>query len=103
MAVRNEPSRGSKPDKLMRDALMLALKREAIGADGQPTKRLNKVAEAVVEAAIGGDMAAAKEIFDRIDGKVPQAIAGADDEAAPILIKIVDDWARDRAAAPVAG
>lgn len=64
--------KGHKPDKLMRDALMLALHRAALDAEGRPSKKLSLVADAVVEAAIGGDMTAAREIFDRVDGKVKQ-------------------------------
>ena len=74
MAARNTPSRGSKPDKLMRDALRVALHREAIAADGKPTKRLNIIADRLVEAAMDGDMTAIREIFDRIDGKVVPAV-----------------------------
>jgi len=51
---------------------MLALHRAAVDAEGKPTKKLAMVADAVVEAAIGGDMTAAREIFDRVDGKVKQ-------------------------------
>ena len=74
MAARKTPSRGSKPDKLMRDALRVALHREAIDADGKPTKRLNIIADRLVEAAMDGDMSAIREIFDRIDGKVVPAV-----------------------------
>jgi len=74
MAARNTPSRGSKPDKLMRDALRVALHREAVDADGKPTKRLNIIADRLVEAAMDGDMTAIREIFDRIDGKVVPAV-----------------------------
>ena len=67
---------GSRPMKLMRDALLQPLQREA--KKSKPTKRLQFVADALVNAAIKGDVAAAKEIFDRIDGKVPQAATGED-------------------------
>jgi len=62
---------GAKREKLMRDALIIALKRES--EKGSKTKRLQSVAEALVEKACEGDVAAAKEIFDRVDGKVPQS------------------------------
>ena len=53
MAGRGNPKpTGSKPDKLMRDALMVALNREAKDADGKPTKRLYVIAEKLA-AAIG--------------------------------------------------
>ncbi len=74
MATRKRPSRGSKPDKLMKDAIMLALHREAKGVDGVKTKRFNIVAAKLVELAEDGDMSAIKEITDRIDGKAMQAV-----------------------------
>ncbi len=67
--------KGAKSDKAWRRALMLALNEPA--ADGQ--KKLRKVAEAVVTAAMAGDIPAAKEIGDRLDGKATQGVelAGA--------------------------
>src|SRR3546814_19677478 len=79
-------SAGRKPDKLMRDALVLALKREAEGADGKPTKRLQAIAEKLVEKAEAGDVQAIREIFDRVDGKPVQAIAGDPDSPVSIIV-----------------
>lgn len=76
MAVRTNPSKGGKPDKLMRDALMVALHREAVDADGKPTKKLAKIADALVDKAIEGDVPAIKEILDRVDGKVALPVSG---------------------------
>jgi hypothetical protein len=73
MAPRKTPSRGGKPDKLMRDALLLELSAEAKRAGGKPTKRLRLVARKLVDCAEKGDVSAIKEIFDRVDGRVPQA------------------------------
>jgi hypothetical protein len=42
---------------------------------------LSKIAEACVVQAMAGDKDARAEIANRIDGKVPQAIVGDDDEA----------------------
>lgn len=73
MASRGNPNpRGSKPDKLMRDALLVALNREAEDADGQPTKNLALLASALVKKAVGGDVAAATAVMDRVDGKPHQ-------------------------------
>ena len=72
MATRNTPSRGSKPDKLMADALRVALHREVVGADGRPTKKLHLIADQLVNRAVEGDIAAIKEVFDRIDGRTIQ-------------------------------
>jgi hypothetical protein len=74
----------------MRDALLMELHQEAVDADGQATKKLRLVARALVDAAIDGDVPAAKEINDRVDGKVPQAIAGDTGEG-PVKLEIV--WA----------
>lgn len=81
MAARKTPSGGGKPDKLMRDALRLALHREAEDAEGNRTKKLNIVAAKLVELACDGDVQAIKEINDRIDGKVPQGIVGRDEDS----------------------
>lgn len=61
---------GGKKDKLWRDALMVAIKR----TDSEGRVMLAKIAQKVVEAACEGDMAAIKEIGDRIDGKAPQSL-----------------------------
>ena len=74
MAARNTPSRGGKPDKLMRDALILELQREAKDADGKKTKRLRLIARRLVDKAQEGDVAAIKEINDRVDGKAHQSV-----------------------------
>jgi len=64
---------GQRKDKLIRDALMLAVNRVQEG-DPQGRKKLAIAAAAVVEKAVEGDLAAFKEIADRIDGKAPQSV-----------------------------
>lgn len=76
-------SKGSKPDKLMRDAIMLALHRET-KAKGESTKYLNIIASKLVQLASEGDLGAIKEIGDRVDGKPAQAISVGGDEDNPI-------------------
>ena len=73
----------------MRDALLLELHQEAQEVDeyGKAIKRLRLVARALVEAALQGDVSAIKEINDRVDGKVPQTIAGDPDN--PLVIGTV--------------
>lgn len=56
---------GRVADKPWREAINLALK------DKDP-KRLRKIAETLVTLATGGDLAAIKEIGDRLDGKPAQ-------------------------------
>lgn len=72
MAARKNPSKGGKPDKLMRDALLLELHQTAADADGIVTKKLRLVARKLVDKAIEGYVSAIREIHDRIDGRVPQ-------------------------------
>lgn len=72
MPVGNPHPTGSKPDKLMRDAIIVALHRQAEDANGKPTKKLALVAAKLVEKAIDGDVAAIKEVADRVDGKSVQ-------------------------------
>jgi hypothetical protein len=88
LPARETPSKGSKPDKLMRDALILELHQEAVDADGVMTKKLRLVARALVDAGTKGDVPAIKEINDRVDGKAPQVIQG--DEDNPLVFKEAD-------------
>jgi len=69
MAVRKTPSAGSKPDKLIRDALIIALKRNADDGSG---KKLQQMADKMVDKAIEGDVSCMREVGDRVDGKAPQ-------------------------------
>jgi hypothetical protein len=71
---------GRRKDKKARDALVLKLL-EA----GEDMPRLRKVWAAILDKAEQGDVTAAKEIFDRLDGKVPQGIVG-EDEDGPVKI-----------------
>ena len=80
-------SRGSRPDKLMRDALLLELKRDGEDADGKKTKKIRLVARRLVDKAIEGDVPAIREINDRIDGKVPQAVVG-DSDFDPVQVNV---------------
>ena len=90
MAARKTPSGGGKPDKLWRDALQRAVKREIDDADGKPTKALEVMADKTVKKAVEGDMAAIKEIGDRLDGRPAQQIqAMGDDGEGSLIVKIV--------------
>lgn len=86
MAARKTPSKGGKPDKLMRDALLLELKHDAI-VDGKKVKKLRLVARKLVDRAIDGEVSAIREVYDRIDGKVPQAVVG-DDNYDPVQVTV---------------
>jgi hypothetical protein len=62
---------GPYADKLWREAL-----RRAVLKRIEKSQRLDRIAEAVAAKAEEGDIIAAKEIGDRLDGKVPQAHTG---------------------------
>ena len=64
MAARKSPAEGRKGDKLWRDALMVAVKREC--EDGGKTKKLAALADKLVERGLDGDVTALKEIGDTL-------------------------------------
>ncbi|MCY1741167.1 hypothetical protein [Ensifer sp. SL37] len=51
--------------------------------------KLRAVADALIEKAISGDVAAIKEVADRLDGKVPQGVIGGDEDDNPIVQEII--------------
>lgn len=73
-------------DKAWRDAIRVAVMRNA--EDGG--KKLAKLADALVTAGLAGDVPALKEIGDRLDGKVPQALVGGDENSQPIKIARIE-------------
>ncbi|MDE2107451.1 MAG: hypothetical protein KGL39_60200 [Patescibacteria group bacterium] len=103
MPVPTNRHRGPRPEKFMRDALMLELNTEVHDPklprahrrgqkDHNLIKRLRLVARALVNSAIDGDVAAIKEINDRIDGKIPHPVKmGGDENAPPIAVKSLQD------------
>ena len=52
--------------------------------DPKKGKRLDLLANALVASGLEGDVPALKEIGDRLDGKVAQAIIGGDEGDNPI-------------------
>ncbi len=73
----------AKREKLFNDALRVAALMQT-REDGKT--RLRLVADRLMEEAENGNIAAIKEVADRIDGKVPQAVIGDEDEAAVRVI-----------------
>lgn len=65
--------RGSKPDKIIRDALLLELNRLDI-VDGKKIKKVSRIVYKIVELAKDGKIDAIKEIFDRVEGKAVQGV-----------------------------
>jgi hypothetical protein len=66
-------------EKSFANMLNIAIKEAVEGSD---KTKLRAVADALVDKAMSGDVAAIKEVADRLDGKVPQAISG--DEENPL-------------------
>lgn len=75
--------RGAWKDKAWRDALRIAVLRPN-GEEPKPKTKLDAIAIAFVNTAKAGDIPAIKEIGDRLDGKVAQAIVGGDEDDNPI-------------------
>lgn len=69
-------------EKTFANMLRIAIKEAHVdGGD-----KLRAVADALVNKAITGDVPAIKEIADRLDGKVPQAVIGDESEDAIQLV-----------------
>ncbi len=84
MAARKTPSKGAKPDKIWSDALRRAVMRESDTDKGR--KRIEVMADKCARMAENGDMAAMKEIGDRLDGKSPQYSEIAGKGGAPLQL-----------------
>lgn len=63
----------------VRETLMVALAAEMMDNKGRKTKKLRMIVDRLVNAALDGEGWAIKEIFDRVDGKPTQTIAGDPD------------------------
>lgn len=81
MAAAENP-KGRWSEKIWRDAIRVAVSRAQ--EDPAKGKRLVALADALVEAGMAGDVSALKEIGDRLDGKVPQAHVGGDEDDNPV-------------------
>lgn len=78
---------GPQRQKIWREAFMRAIKRR----ESTDPLALEKLADRVLKAIEDGDISAAKEFGDRIDGKVSQPIGGADDLPPQ---KVEYDWSK---------
>jgi hypothetical protein len=72
---------GPKKEKPFRDALMMA-----IADAGEDRRALRVIASKLIAKAQEGDIQAIKEIADRMDGKVPQAVVGGDEDDNPMKV-----------------
>lgn len=81
--------RGAWKDKAWRDALRMAALLP-VDDERKGKTNLDAMALATVRAAKGGDISAAKEFGDRVDGKVAQAIVGGGEDDNPIALKFIE-------------
>ncbi len=73
-------------EKSFANMLNIAIKE----AHDEGGNKLRAVADALIAKAVSGDVQAIKEVADRLDGKVPQAVVG-DDEHDPIsLVSVIE-------------
>ena len=70
---------GSRKPKIFTNALLASLKK----TDANDVEAIQRIADKLVALAESGDVPAIKEVADRSEGKVPQAIVG-DDEHDPV-------------------
>jgi hypothetical protein len=86
-------NQNAKKAKLWEQALKRALARIVDEPEKTVEKGLDKCADKLVSAAVGGEQWALREIGDRIDGKPIQVVAGDPDqplEIREIVIRSVD-------------
>ncbi len=83
MAARKVPGGGKGQEKMWRESVHRAVKRRS---DGDDKKALERLAQKLVERGLEGNIAALREIGDRLDGKPTQAVnlAQAGDRAEAI-------------------
>ena len=78
---------GRKGEKFWADAVSRAINRRLEDIEGKP-KKLEAVANKLVDMAMDGDMAAIKEVGDRLDGRPKQAteVSGPDGSSIPVSV-----------------
>lgn len=84
-------NQNAKKAKLWENALKRALAR---ASNATIDAGLDKIADTVVLQAMEGNKDAWQEIGQRLDGKVPQAIIGGDDDEPPVKLKGVVELVR---------
>lgn len=78
---------GHKSDKIWRAAIMRAVKRVQ---KGEKSKQLERLADQLVKEGIAGNVAAMKEIGDRLDGRPVQPVGGDSDQPLEMTIRVVE-------------
>lgn len=73
-----------KRPKLFTNALLASLKK----VDEKDVEAIQRIADKLVKLAEDGDVSAIKEIADRVEGKVPQAIVGDEENPMTLIHRI---------------
>lgn len=81
--------KGPWKDKAWRDALRV-IAMSKVDDDRKGRNKIEAAAVALFREALTGDVPALKEIGDRLDGKVPQALVGGDEDSQPIRVSRVE-------------
>lgn len=83
-------ARGPKGDKLISDALRVAMLRDAKTQDdeGKARKRVHAMAEKMAELAEDGDQFAVQFVTDRLEGKPKQAVDHGGQDDNPLIHEI---------------
>ena len=76
---------GLKLRKIVREALTRAVL-DDVGAPMPPKTKLDAIVAGHLAKALEGDVPAIKEVYDRLEGKVPQGIVGGDEGDNPISL-----------------
>jgi hypothetical protein len=82
-------TKGSKPDKIIRDALILELNRLTKLTTGEKVKKVQCIVRKLVENGMDGKTDAIKEIFDRVEGRPAQSVSvGQDPDLGPVGLAV---------------
>jgi len=72
---------GAKKPRIITNAILAELKK----TNHQKVEKIQRLAEKIVACALEGQPWAVQTVLDRAEGKVPQPIAGSDDQPARVL------------------
>ena len=59
-------------------------------------EKLQALANALIKKAASGDVSALKEIGDRLEGKIPQAIEATGADGAPLMTPVINFYRESR-------
>lgn len=87
---------GQKSEKFWADAVRRAVNRRMENVEGRP-KKLEALADKLVAAGLNGEIAALKEIGDRIDGRPTMAVDHSSTDGTMSPVNMTEDQAKSRA------